>query len=93
MPSPKWRPEVPGVRKTRIYPLIPTDEIDNYRALAHAASKVRGFTALDSQDRVKQQQFNKLVRVYYKRGVRIVDLARAAGVTDRTIRHRLVDRV
>lgn len=79
----------PRTHTTRVWVQIPEDEKLPFAILANRVSGLRGTTAPDDPRWETRRFYEQALMTYYRRGVRIADLARAAGVTHRAITLRI----
>lgn len=98
-PMPAWfmppdfrHPDNDGRFKTgRIYPQIPRNMISTFQQAAEETRQIRGATDQFSELWMSRKIFHDLISAYYRRGIRISDIARVAGVTHRAIALRLTE--
>ncbi len=90
IPTPPLYPSAtPPPKAQRIWPKIPEEEREAFYTLARRVSRIRGTTAPDDPRLKAREFYENAVMRYYKRGVRIADIAKAAGVTHRAITLRM----
>jgi hypothetical protein len=79
----------PPPHHQRVWPTIPPDERSAFHTLARRVSRIRGTTAPDDPRLQAREFYENAVMRYFNRGVRVADIAKAAGVTHRAITLRM----
>lgn len=86
-------PSLPTVDTAALAPRLSAAEIDRIASLSRLARRVRARTPDPSEAREAADELNDLLATQRQRGVPVVELADAAGLTSRAIRTRLPERL